>query len=60
MPGHEALETVTFDEHDGKTTLTTKTLFQTDADLEGWAKSGGKEGKLETLDRLAEHLGAMS
>lgn len=59
MPGHEALETVTFDEHDGKTKLTTKTLFQTAADLEGWAKSGGKEGMAETLDRLAEHLGVM-
>ena len=60
MPGHEALETVTFDERDGKTKMTMKTLFQSAGDLEGWAKAGGREGMAETLDRLAEHLETMT
>jgi uncharacterized protein YndB with AHSA1/START domain len=54
MPGHEAIETVTFEEHDGRTTMTMKTIFQTAEDFQGWADSGGHDGMAETLDRFAE------
>jgi uncharacterized protein YndB with AHSA1/START domain len=58
-PGGEALETLTFDEHEGRTTLTTRTRFQSAAELDGWARTGGRDGLIETLQRLAEHLEAM-
>jgi uncharacterized protein YndB with AHSA1/START domain len=44
MPGHVALETVTFEEHDGKTKLTDKLLFQTVEDRDMMFKSGIEEG----------------
>jgi uncharacterized protein YndB with AHSA1/START domain len=56
MPGHEAPETVTFKEHDGKTKLTDKSLFQTVEDRDGMLKSGMEEGAAETLDHLEELL----
>jgi uncharacterized protein YndB with AHSA1/START domain len=59
-PRREALETLTFDEHEGRTTLTTRTRFQSAAELDGWAQSGGRESLLETLQRLAEHLEALA
>jgi len=56
MPGHVLLETVTFEEHDGKTTLTDTALFQTVEDRDGMLKSGMEEGAAESLDRLEELL----
>jgi uncharacterized protein YndB with AHSA1/START domain len=44
MPGHVALETVTFEEHDGKTKLTDKLLFQTVEDRDMMFKSGIEQG----------------
>lgn len=54
MPGHDALETIVFDEHDGGTLVTMRTVFPSVEDLEGWAASGGYEGMAETLERFAE------
>ena len=59
MPGHEALVTVTFDEQDGKPKVTMRTLFQSAADLAGWAGAGGRDGMAETLDRLQEFVAKM-
>jgi uncharacterized protein YndB with AHSA1/START domain len=44
MPGHVALETVTFEEYDGKTKLTDKLLFQTVEDRDMMFKSGIEQG----------------
>ena len=49
---HEALWTVTFSEHEGKTTLT---VHQVLLDL-ARARGGAKEGLTESLERLARHL----
>jgi len=56
MPGHEILETITFDEIKGKTKLTDKSLFKTDEDLDGMVKSGMEEGATESMERFAELL----
>ena len=55
-PGHVVLQTVTFKEYDGKTTLTSTSLFETVEDRDGMLKSGMEEGAAETLDPLAEYL----
>lgn len=60
IPGHVLLETVTFEEHDGKTKLTDQSVFQSVEDRDGMLHSGMEGGAVETLDRLAELLGVMS
>jgi len=56
-PSHVWLKTVTFEEeHDGKTKLTDKVLFQTVEDHDMMLKSGVQEGVAESMDRLPEHL----
>jgi uncharacterized protein YndB with AHSA1/START domain len=52
------LETVTFEEHDGKTKLTDTSVFDTVEDRDGMLESGMEEGAAETMDRLAEILGS--
>jgi uncharacterized protein YndB with AHSA1/START domain len=56
MPGHVLLETITFEEHDGKTTLTDHALFDNVEDRDGMLASGMEAGAAETMDRLAELL----
>lgn len=56
MRGHVMLETVTFEEHDGKTKLTDKALFDNVEDRDGMLKSGMERGAAETMDRFAELL----
>ncbi len=56
MPGHVLLETMTFEEDYGKTTLTDRSVFQTVEDRDGMLESGMEEGAAETMDRLAELL----
>lgn len=56
LPGHVLLETVTFEEHDGKTKLTVTALFQSAEDRDGMLQSGMEEGATESQDRLAELL----
>lgn len=57
MPGHVLLATVTFEEHDGKTKLTDRSVFQTVEDRDGMLSSGMEQGANESMDRLAEVLG---
>lgn len=56
MPGHVSLETVTFEERDGKTKVTTKSIFQSVEDRDGAIESGMTEGVAESNERLTEIL----
>jgi uncharacterized protein YndB with AHSA1/START domain len=56
MPGHVSLETLTFEEHAGKTTLTSTTVFDTVEDRDGMLQSGMETGAKESLDHLAALL----
>ncbi len=56
MPGHVLLETVIFEERDGKTTLIDKSVFQSVADRDGMVQSGMEQGAAESMDRLEELL----
>ena len=56
MPGHVSVQTVTFEEHDGKTTLTTVVLFDSIEDRDGMIDSGMESGASESMDRLEEYL----
>lgn len=60
MPGHEALETATFEEEDGRTTVRLSIRFATPEDYAGWAGSGAFGGWAESLDRLAEVIAGQS
>jgi uncharacterized protein YndB with AHSA1/START domain len=56
MLGHIMLETVTFEERDGKTLITDAAVFQSLADRDGMVEMGMAEGAAETWDRLEELL----
>jgi uncharacterized protein YndB with AHSA1/START domain len=56
LPGHISVDTVTFEEHDGETTLTVRSLYDTVEDRDGMLQSGMQEGAAETWERLAEYL----
>ncbi len=53
---HEALETVTFEECDGKTTVTSTIRHKTIEAHNGHLHSGMEAGAVESLDRLEELL----
>jgi len=50
------LETLTFEESNGKTTLTATVLFQNLEDRDHMLKSGMESGAAESWDRLADLL----
>ncbi len=52
MPGHVLLETITFEEQDGKTLMTDLSVFQSVADRDGMLSYGMEEGAAVSLDRL--------
>jgi len=56
VPGHVLLETVTFEDQDGKTKLVDQSVFQSVEDRDGMLMSGMEEGAAETMDRFAELL----
>jgi uncharacterized protein YndB with AHSA1/START domain len=56
MPGHVSFETLTMEEHDGKTTVTARALYDTVEDRDGMLQSGMEEGAAETYERLDEYL----
>jgi uncharacterized protein YndB with AHSA1/START domain len=56
VPGHVSVQTATFEEHDGKTTLRATAVFDTVEDRDGMLQSGMEEGAVETYDRLDEYL----
>jgi uncharacterized protein YndB with AHSA1/START domain len=56
LPGHIVFETVTFEEHDGKTTVTATALFDSVEDRDGMLSSGMESGARESWGRLTEYL----
>jgi uncharacterized protein YndB with AHSA1/START domain len=60
MPGHIVVDTITFEEHDGKTTISSTSLFQSVEDRDGMLESGMESGATESWDRLAELLDRLS
>jgi uncharacterized protein YndB with AHSA1/START domain len=56
MPGKASIETMTLEEHDGKTTVTATSVYDTVEDRDGMLQAGAEEGAAETYDRLDEYL----
>jgi uncharacterized protein YndB with AHSA1/START domain len=56
MPGHVSVGTLSLEEQDGKTLLTSTSVFDTVQDRDGMLSSGMEEGAAETMDRLDEYL----
>jgi uncharacterized protein YndB with AHSA1/START domain len=59
MPGHVVLETVTFEEQDGRTKMTVQSVFQAVEDRDGMLASMLEDGADDIWDRLAELLQAI-
>lgn len=59
MPGHIIVDTTTFEEKNGRTLLTTHSLFANKDDRDGMLAAGMESGAAETLDRLAGLLTAL-
>ena len=59
MPGHVLLETVTFEERNGKTLMKDVSVFQSVEDRDGMIQSGMEGGAEESWDRLAELIKTM-
>lgn len=60
MPEHEALVTVTFDEHNGHATVTENTLFASTLTRDEFLEDGMEGGANESFDRLEELLATLS
>lgn len=58
-PEAAALETLTLDEHDGKTTITTLTVHKTVENRDGHVQSGVDKGMAEGYARLDELLAGL-
>jgi uncharacterized protein YndB with AHSA1/START domain len=59
-PGHVSLETMTLEEHDGKTLVREKSVFQSVEDRDAMVQSGMEEGVRESHDRLDELINRLS
>jgi uncharacterized protein YndB with AHSA1/START domain len=55
-PGSVSVETMTLEEHDGKTTFTSTSVFSSVEERDGMLESGMESGAAETMDRLDEYL----
>jgi uncharacterized protein YndB with AHSA1/START domain len=60
MPGDVTVETLSFTERDGKTTLTVTSRLNSVEARDAMLKSGMETGAAETYDRLEEHLRTMA
>jgi uncharacterized protein YndB with AHSA1/START domain len=56
MPGQVSVETMTLEEHEGKTTFTSTSVFASVQERDGMLESGMEAGAAETMDRLDEYL----
>jgi uncharacterized protein YndB with AHSA1/START domain len=56
MPGHVLMETVIFEDVNGKTKVTDSSVFQSVEDRDGMIKTGMEEGSYESGERFAEVL----
>ena len=59
MPGHVLLETLTFEERAGRTTLIDLSAFTSVEDRDGMLESGMESGANESMERLTELLQRM-
>lgn len=59
MPGHVLLETITFEEKDGKTVITDSSVFQSVEARDGMIEAGMESGAAESFEMLDELLVAM-
>ncbi len=59
MPGHVLLETIVFEEHDGKTLVTDMSVFQTVEARDGMIENGMEEGANESFDQMEELLATL-
>jgi uncharacterized protein YndB with AHSA1/START domain len=59
-PESVAVVTLTFEERDGKTLLTSRSVYRSVEDRDAHLGLGMEPGLRETLDRLAEHLSTMA
>jgi uncharacterized protein YndB with AHSA1/START domain len=55
-PGHVSLDTILLEESNGKTKVTTISVFQTPQDRDGMVQSGMEKGVTEGYERLDELL----
>ncbi|MFN2589899.1 MAG: SRPBCC family protein [Actinomycetota bacterium] len=60
LPGHISVDTITLDERDGRTLVTTTSQFDTVEDRDGMLQSGMESGLAETWERLDEYLQALA
>lgn len=60
MPGAVALETLTFEERDGKTTVTSRADYRTKENRDGMLSSGMETGAAESWNALEQLLRKMS
>jgi uncharacterized protein YndB with AHSA1/START domain len=58
-PGHVSVQTVTFEEHDGKTILTAAAVYDSVESRNATLESGMAEGAGETWDRLEEYVATL-
>jgi len=56
MPGHVSVDTVTFEEHDGATTISGTSVYDTKEERDGMIQSGMESGMAEGFDRLDEYV----
>ena len=56
MPGHVSVETVTFEEREGRTIIRTLTVFDSKEDRDTMIESGMEEGANVTYNRLDAYL----
>lgn len=59
-PGHVSLETITFEEHDGKTRVRMNDIFQAVEDRDAALESGMETGVNEGFERLDELLARLA
>ena len=59
MPGHVMMETVMFEEHNGKTKMIDSAVFQSVEDRDDMLNSGMERGATETMDRFAALLAGL-
>lgn len=55
-PGAVSVETMTLEEHDGKTTFTATSVYDMQEQRDQMLQSGMEEGATETMERLDEYL----
>ena len=59
-PGHIVLDSTVFEEHDGRTTVTTTSRFDSIEDRDGMLAAGMTDGAAQSMDALEAYLTTIS